>query len=160
MSRGGFRPVPECTPGQTPHRRYDIDKAILHQLKPHPKTLSRLWRDLNPTMRRVWRWTPEGWKRILLNQHVTRATLRRHLAYLLRENLISAWLQLKLLLRDHSQTAWLVRFYSLRKPEGGAPPPRSPQNRLKPVSVIHNPFHGAEGAAKFCRWLATPEFQA
>jgi hypothetical protein len=160
MTRGGFRPVPECMPGETPHRRYDIDQAILRLLNPHPKTLSRLWRDLNPRMRNAWRCTPLGWKRYLLNQHVTRATLRRHLRYLMRENLIATSQQLKVLLRDHSQTAWLVRYYYLKRTEDPATPPRSPPIILKPVSVIHNPFQGAAGAAKFCRWLATPEFQA
>jgi hypothetical protein len=159
MARSGFRPVPECIPGETPHRRYDIDQAILRQLNPDPKTAHGLWRDLNPHMWSGWIYTSKGPKRVRLHVAVDYRTLKRHLRYLERDGLIDSAIQLKVLKRASSETAWSVRYYHLRRQGGGPPPPSAPQSRLKPTSTIHNPFHGASGARQFIEWLANPELQ-
>lgn len=148
---------PECIPGLTPHRRYDIDQAILRQLNPHPKTAHRLWRDLNPHIRRTWRCTPQGWKNLWLNVAIDYRTLMRHVGYLRRDGLITQASQLKILVRDDSQTAWLVKYYFLKNRDHSSTPPSTPPEILKPVAVIHNPFYGPEGATRFMRWLAEPQ---
>ena len=137
-------------------RRWDIDLAILHLLKSGPKTASRLFRLLNPSAKPGWILTRRGWKHRLLNVTVDKRVLMRHLGYLMRDGLVAARSQVKILHHDKGLAGWNVRYYLLRKPGLSPPPSRSPLRVVKTVSEIHNPFNGEEGALRYVRWLRDP----
>lgn len=137
-------------------RRWDIDHAILTLLKSGSKTISGLFRLLNPEAKRRWVHTARGWKHRFVNVTVDMRVLTRHLGYLMRDGLVTVQPQVKVLHRDMGGVCWLKKYYSLTAEEGSATPSLSPPRVVKNVSEIHNPFHGEEGALRYLRWLRDP----
>ena len=111
---------------------------------------------LNPSLKRGWILTARGWKHRLLNVTVDYRVLMRHLRYLIREGLVTAQPQVKVLRRDRGATCWLTKYYSLKTREDSATPSPSPPRVVKKTSEIHNPFHGEEGTLRYVRWLRDP----
>ena len=138
------------------NRRRDIDNAILALLKSGPKTISGLFRLLNPDAKRMWVHTARGWKHRFINVTVDMRVLTRHLKYLMRDGLVKVQSQVKVLHRDMGETCWLKKYYSLAAREDSATPSPSPPKLVKKISEIHNPFHGEEGALRYVRWLRDP----
>jgi len=140
----------------SPTRRWDIDNAILTLLESGPKTTCRLYRLLNPGMRRALVLTARGWKYKPVNVKVDKRVLKRHLGYLIRDSIAAVKTQLKILHHNRGMVSWNVKYYMLQGERGSPPPPGSPLCRPIPFKEIHNPFPGEEGQLRFIRWLRDP----
>jgi len=141
----------------SPTRRWDVDHAILWLLGSGPRTASTLLRDLEALAAAQGPGPGRGEGARLRGTTIDKRTLSRHLRYLRRDGHVRAGTQIKILLRgDGTSTAWLTRIYRAAAPDP-APPSRSPSADDLTISVIHGPFHGPEGAARFRRWLTEPQ---
>jgi len=137
-------------------RRWDISHAILALLKSGPKTLSMLYRRLNPGLPKgVLRWAGSRGPRSA-RPRVDKRTIRRHLGYLRRDGLVASELWLKVLRRDRDIYTWRVTYYHRADLQDPAPPGGASPGPAGRVSEIHNPLPGEEGALRFIRWLRDP----
>lgn len=141
----------------SPTRRWDIDHAILEALGSGSRTLSQLYRIMNPGVpRTILRGGGSG-RPWALRPRVDKRKIKRHLRYLQRDGHVQTHPQVKVLRRDIGAVAWRINYYQ-RIPAGDHPTPGgTPLTGLQPAAEIHNPFHGPEGAIRFIRWLRDPQ---
>lgn len=141
----------------SPTRRWDIDVAILEALDSGSRTLSQLYRTMNPGVPRTILRSGGSGRPRALRPRVDKRTIKRHLRHLQRDGHVQAHPQVKVLRRDIGAVTWRINYYRRTPTRDHPPPGGAPLSSLKPVAEIHNPFHGPEGQLRFIRWLRDPQ---
>lgn len=134
-------------------RRWDLTERVYNLLESGPKTLSKLYRLLNPGVPNIIlrRAGSRGMRtgKPMVDKRIVKAQIE----FLMRKNLVAVTVRVKVLHHDIGSYAFTVKYYYRTDLEGSPTPCGRIVSPEKLFQHIHNPFNGEEGMLRYMRWL-------